>query len=474
MKRLLTFLVLVSMAAAAHADPTTDLLTAPYVKDFITLSTGPENGKQIVKYTIDTVSGSPKSADKLVFRSDGQINIYIHNLNPLTQAWVVEAKATPDVSYAAIKAFLDDLTALQDALLKASGTSVATEETPQGAPEAPAKKDDCAHLNDLINQAYALLTVQELSASVLQDLVAGANGHAGVTAASKEFVVKQKEIKINIEEARRTLAQIRTEYSALDNQPTKACGAVTGQILVDYIQVQSTADQIIAAKEALREQLGDLVKFLKPYLQQNAWHEPDLSDYLITSVTPTFTDQQTVTASVKEQSIQLDDDSMIVITSDEENVVAGTFTVRKSSFFVPERAVAVIYNNLTYPQYGTAMNKAGEMIVERAEDHQPIDGAMMLNLVMRFGRLNSSVVYPLLQLGVSSAKDFPGFLAGVGLRFVEPFRFSLSVGGMITRYKDLDGNLKIGDVVSGTDDINKHLTYKTSPVVIYGAMQLKF
>jgi hypothetical protein len=106
-------------------------------------------------------------------------------------------------------------------------------------------------------------------------------------------------------------------------------------------------------------------------------------------------------------------------------------------------------------------------------DHQPVNGALMLNLVMRLGN-SPSVAYPFLQFGVSSAKDFPGVLAGLGLRFVQPFNFSISAGGMITRYKDLDGNLKVGDTVTGTDDINKHLVYKTSPVVLYGAMQLKF
>lgn len=481
MKRLLGFLVMASMAATAHAgDPTTDLLTAPFVQDFIILSTAPgPGGKPIIKYAVDTVSGSPKTANGVVFRSDGEINIYIHNFNPLTQTWVVEQKATPDVSYAAIKAFLDDLKALQGALQPSAAAKEAmTKAFEQARLSSVAPLDPCAQftgcerLQCRIGQAFEILQKEVLAPAELQRLVNGATGYQGVVTASTGLVDKQKEIEANIKSAREELARIRTEYGALGNNPSQACTNISGQILVDYIQVQSTADRIIAAKEALRVQLGDLVKVLQPYLQQNAWFGQTLSDFFITSVTPTFENQQTVSASVKERTIQLDD-SKIVIKSDDANVIAGKFDVRRSSFFVPERAAAVIYNNLQYPQYGTAMNEAGKMVVKRTKDHQPIDGALMLNLVMRMGR-NSSVVYPLLQLGVSSAKDFPGFLAGVGLRFVEPFRFSLSVGGMITRYKDLDGNLKVGDVVSGTDDINKHLTYKTSPVVIYGAMQLKF
>ncbi|HTG34600.1 MAG TPA: hypothetical protein VLB76_16905 [Thermoanaerobaculia bacterium] len=474
MKRLLTFLVLVSMAAAAHAgDPTTDLLTAPFVQDFILLSTGPgPGGKPVVKYAIDTVSGSPKTANGVIFRSDGEINIYIHDFNPLTQTWVVEAKATPDVSYASIKAFLDDLKALQGSLPQPPAAPAALSASAVPPFDRCAQLTGCDRLTCRINQVFNTLNQGVLAATELQTLVNGATGHQGVTTASTGLIKQQQALKDNNDRARAELDAIRNEYSDLGHQHTQECAAITSRILIDYIQVQSTADQIIAKKEALRGQLGELVKILQPYLQQNAWFGPTLSDSFITSVTPTFENQQTVSASFKERTIQLDD-SKIVIKSDDANVVAGKFDVRRSSFFVPERAAAVIYNNLKYPQYGTAMNDEGKMVVERTKDHQPVGGALMLNLVMRMGR-NSSVVYPLFQLGVSSAKDFPGFLAGVGLRFVEPFRFSLSIGGMITRYKDLDGNLKVGDVVSGTDDINKHLTYKTSPVVLYGAMQLKF
>jgi hypothetical protein len=132
----------------------------------------------------------------------------------------------------------------------------------------------------------------------------------------------------------------------------------------------------------------------------------------------------------------------------------------------------MVYNSLKYPKYGTGKNTAGETIIVRNEDRKPIDGALMLNLVMRFG--SPSVAHPFLQFGVSSAKDIPGFLAGLGLRFNTPMAFSFSVGGMITRYKDLDDKDRIGKPVSGTAEIDEHLVYKTSPVALYGALQLKF
>lgn len=475
MKRLLVFLAILAMASSASAaDPTTEMLNAPLVQDYITLSLGRDGGKTIVRYTLDS-GASSRSADGRTFRSSDQIAIHIKDFNPLTQAWVVDSKATPDVSYTAIKAFFDDLSALQKALAPAGGAGTGTpgEDRTEEQMEA---LTGCAKLLKLIRDAHDALSEQALSASELQSLVSGATGNSGVTNAESTLALRQNDIVSENTAAREALDSIRSEFGTLhlekeDALPRDECTPINSRILVDYIQVNSTADQIIAAKEQLHAQIGDLRKSLQPYLERSEWHGKDLADYRIRSVTPTFAEQQEVSVSAKRRIVTLDGGSLSV-TTDDANVISGKFTVRKSSFFVAERAAAVIYNNLTYPQYGTTTNDNGETVVERVDDHDPINGALMLNLVTRLPR--TSVAHPLLQLGVSSAKDFPGFLAGVGLRFVEPFNFSISVGGMITRYKDLDGDLREGDPVSGTADIEKHLEYKTSDVKLYGAIQVKF
>ncbi len=469
MKRLLIFLTLLTLPGVAHAgDPTTEFLEAPLVGGFVTLSS---DGKTVT-YIID---GGPSSgtADGKTFRSNGQIAIHIQNFNPLTQVWTVEAKATPDANFTAIQAFLSDLKSLQDAL-----PAPPTPPSPAGGEEkakafaaAMAAADDCEKINLLIQKAYEALTDKELTAASLKGLVNGATGYNGVNAASVGLLKAQGDIDANVKNAQDALDLIRKTYSRLKNTPTANCKPVTGQILVDYVEVRTTADSIIATKEAIRRQIDLLLKTLQPFLGSSSPWFPNTNDYVISTVTPTFADQQNVTATAKVRSVSIKADS-IVDSTDDINVTTAAFVVRKNSIFAAERAAAIIYNNLKYPQYGTAKNGSGATVVQRTADHQPINGALMLNLVMRLG--SPSVAYPFLQLGVSSAKDFPGFLAGVGLRFVHPFNFSLSAGGMITRFKDLDGNLKIGDTVTGTDDINKHLVYKTSPVVIYGAMQLKF
>lgn len=479
MKRALIILALVSMAVAVHAaDPTTNALDSTYVKDFITLSQGQGNdSKPIVKFTSDSFApGSPKAVDGMSFRSSGEIAIHIANLNPLIETWAVEAKATPDLSYAAIKAFLDDLVALQGALPQPS--TVAGPPAGGGGPAAPPpcpvtpSVTGCDLLQKLVAQAYASLSTPAITAATLTEIVNGAKGHAGVTDSTKKLMAQQEAIEKSNACARTKLAAIRATFGSLDGAAKDQCLTVTGALLIDYVEVYSTAERIIAAKQALHKQLGGLVEILQPYTDDKVWRGPTLSDYEIVTLKPTFAEQRDITATVKTRTVTIANKS-ITVKTDDKNVVSARFDARKHSFFVAERAMAMVYNSLTYPDYGTGKNEAGETVIVRVEDRKPIDGAMMLNLVMRLGR-GASVVHPMIQLGVSTAKDFPGFLAGAGLRFAKPFSFSISAGGMITRYKDLDDPNRLGKPVSGTAEIQEHLVLKTSPVAAYGAIQLKF
>ncbi len=472
MKQVIAILIMLTVAVSAQAaDPTTDALNARFVEDYITLSAAPgKDGKTIVQFTIDGGS-SPKAIDGMHFRSNGEIAVHLKNFNPLTESWIVEATATPDVSHAAIKAFLDDLTTLQPALavpLERPAAPLATTGPPSGGGAQP--HPGCVEFNKRIREAYNALIAKELTAAKLNTFVNAANTYAGVTDALAQFAQTQNDIVTNNNTARTALAAIRSEFGSLEAAPKLDCPDVTGQILVDYIHVHSTAEQIISTKEALHKQLGEISTVLKRYSDRRKWRGPQLDEYAIDTVKPTPAEQQDITTSIKTKSVSLANNSIVV--TDEDDEVEAKFDVRNNSFFVAERAAAMVYNSLTYPQYGTGTNAAGETIIVQTEDRKPIDGALMLNLVTRLG--GPSVAHPFIQFGVSSAKDFPGFLAGLGFRFTAPFAFSISAGGMITRYKDLDDRSLIGKTVSGTAEIEDHLVYKTTPVAIYGAMELKF
>jgi hypothetical protein len=242
---------------------------------------------------------------------------------------MVEAKATPDVSYAAIKAFLDDLNTLKSALpQQPAGGSPAGGAAPGVDPCA--STTNCDRLNCRIKIAYKALTAPDLTPSDLQKIITEANGFAGVTTAANDLANAQAQIDNNVKAARDGLEKIRTDFGSLPQAGPAQCPQVTGQILVDYLDVHSTAGQIIAKKEALKKDLGDLVTILQPYLQQNVWRGPTFSDYEIRTVNPTFTEQQAVSVTAKARTVQLVS-STIVIKTDDANLISTKFDVRKSA-----------------------------------------------------------------------------------------------------------------------------------------------
>jgi hypothetical protein len=459
-------LALLLANSAFAADPTADLLGATHVNDFIRLSVETSGDKDIVVGEVDRETDTFHAMAGRTFAADGDVKIRIANFNPLLQVWTVDSAASVDPNFAAIKLFLDDLKSLQAAL-----PDVGKQELAEGVTE---ESPECIELRQLITAANDALKDPGLTADNLKEIADKATGYQGVSDAITALKKTASKMKENNVSARKALQDIRDEFgrSPSGGAPIKTCKAITSDILVDYIYATGRADRIIASRAALAASIEDLIKTsLTKYDNPKKWAGAGKVDLVFTTVTPTFENQFTVSASMKSRTVDVADDAATITTS--ATASAAVFMIRRETFWVPERTAAVIYNRLTYPKYGTHKDeKTGNLVVKREDDMQPVGGAMMLNLIPRFSR--TAPVHPMLQIGVSSAKDFPGFLAGIGLRFSQPTAFSISVGGMITRYKDLDGNLKENDVVTGTNDIDKHLVYKTSPIALYGAIQMKF
>ncbi len=475
---LLIATLIASPLAQAQVDRTTDLLEARYVKQYVRVTFGPRVAGKPIKllYAVDSVNDLDYAELEpgITFRSSGPIQVLLGDFNPLLQKYQVEQKATADVSYAAIKQFLEDLKEFQKALPSqplTGGGGTAT--------------DPCDILEGLITGIETAAKDPELTADSLKSIVDAAHGYSGspgsvdegVHGAVTNLTRAKKQITDNVDTIEKNLKRIRDEFTAdLGARPQHECTS-------DLARAKALADRyrelrdkitppIITSKKGLAASIDDLLAFLATFDDDKAWAGPNKSDYRIDAVKPTFEEMKTVTIHATAKKVSLVNDK-IVVTEVADTKVDASFDVRRSSFFVPERAAAMIYNRLTYPVYGTATDPdTGKTVVKRNDDHQPVGGAMMLNLVMRVG--GGSVAYPMLQFGVSSAKDFPGFLAGAGFRFTRPVAFSISFGGMITRFKDLDEGLHVGDVVTGTADIDKHLKFKTSDIATYGAIQIKF
>jgi len=534
------FLIAIPVIALAQTNPTTELLEAPYVREFVRVTFEPDRAPKPKTYTlrfgVDNFTDTDDFPKELVLRSDGDVDIFIGNYNPLQQAWTVKGEAIPDVSFKSVTDFFESLKKLQKDLpggaeqpgggerslstkrgcdklseLIASVTSKLNPDTPEFDPaEFRRKVDNAVGFDGVQNVAEFLETAKTLIAKNNKDATTELEnirtqfgtepGHKALQNCEPDspedlkaqIEAKQTAIetldaanaKLAATKTKKNAAKVETEIAKNDTakkaveddipileERLAAAEALATQIK-SFADLRKKANQIIEQKNKLAESIDKVLDDLAPYRVKGRWRGPDHTDWDIQSVLPDFKNQQKVTVSAKAKDVVLNDDGILVTKDADSTKSSAEFRVRQDSLIVPEGAVAVVYNSLHYPKYGT--EKVGDKtVVKRSKkDIDPWNAAVMLNLVMRLHR--KSVVYPMLQLGIGTAKDYPSLLAGVGLRFTEPVAFSMSVGGLITRYKDLDDTLKVDQEVTGTAELEKHLVYHTSPVVIYGAIQIKF
>ena len=64
----------------------------------------------------------------------------------------------------------------------------------------------------------------------------------------------------------------------------------------------------------------------------------------------------------------------------------------------------------------------------------------------------------MLQLGVGTGKELPTLLGGFGLRLTKPKKVSIAFGWVLAWKKDLN-NLKVGDEIKSTEELDKDLKY---------------
>ncbi len=137
--------------------------------------------------------------------------------------------------------------------------------------------------------------------------------------------------------------------------------------------------------------------------------------------------------------------------------------IRKTTF-TPVVSSGVLYTSVSFPQFGTDMNAAGETVVtETQSNDNEIAVAAYLNLYLN-NTWGSSLF---LQLGTGPSKEKPLIFLGAGVE-VAP-KFTLSAGTVFTWYPKLN-DLSIGDVVNGSSAINEDISFEfqTRPRFYFG------
>lgn len=159
-----------------------------------------------------------------------------------------------------------------------------------------------------------------------------------------------------------------------------------------------------------------------------------------------------------------------IVATETKEITQSTIRFREFDHFIPEASVGVAYTFFKYNTYGTITDSTGQQFIATPTENlvRNINIAAMLNYNLYSPNWK---LHPLWQIGAGINSGIPTLLTGIGLRG-EKFRIA---GGMaMTWINELD-KLKVGDRISGTDDINKDLKPQFSwPHKGYVSIQFNF
>ncbi len=177
------------------------------------------------------------------------------------------------------------------------------------------------------------------------------------------------------------------------------------------------------------------------------------------------------TFTIKQSGYRLSDKNEIV-NIETKDVIKKTLRVRKFQRFVPEVSIGTAYTFFKYRNYGTTFDSAGlktNNLFVASPTEDPVKNINITTMLNLNYYCPNSIVHPFYQLGVGINSGVPTLITGIGARsFLGLKGISISLGFALTWIKELD-KLKVGDKISGTEDIDKDLKYQvTSPKFYFG------
>ena len=507
--------------AASAADETKALLEAKRVKDAICVKYGEANvpnatkPEQKIQYAIDDTKTFRELKDTPTLSAKDTIFLRYAEFNPLTRGVAGSEKSEPDP----IEKQLADFSAaaatnlgaifptakLGGGLTDSKGDCTIARETCETVAASVQDMTDRVRVADTcranfttcvckaINTSLANLRTDasfytsQVTEDTLKAWMKKATGQDGVVKTIAAIKDVREPIKTNLEKsfvAYESLRALNAEsVSTQCARPptvkppneTPAQETARGQVELDDIErakIGRLADAATAnaAGKKLLESLNALITFLEPYETSANWRDGvkgPLTDYEFFASQPTATEKKTLTVSIAEKKLSLKEGA---VTHTASTPVESKLVLRYGRRFVPEVGMAVVYNDLRYPKYKVEEFEGQKIVASDGFDTANVQGAVMLNGFLDAG---SEFFFPGWQIGVSSAKDYPGLLAGVVFRLNRPQRFSLSTGAIVTWHKDLN-KLKVGSPVASAADIEADLKRRRSPTDWYVALQYTF
>lgn len=458
--RLLSVALVMAIGAGvlqAQGD-TVSLLQAPHVAKYLRIRVLHDDSTSLA-YRADATDDAffPLPDDFILVASQG-VSFRVTDFNPLVLDVTLKQALEDDASYKSVGQFLDQLAA--------TGKAVGFKPADDGKGNAaPAKvPPECLVLETrgeaLRKKLDKFLEAPDIDAKTVIAWTSDATGY------SKTKIVLSQ-IQETASKVGASATAIRDDITVIKSLQRDGCSNIDTDKLKGLL---SQAAAAVAARDKLKAALDEIAKRLDVLVSAtDKWRDgaAPLSDYELDVSKDTF-QKNKLTLSVVRREYTLKE-GVLTVTS--RPAVNHTFIVRHYCLLCPDTAAAAIYSDLRYPSYGTKQ-VGGATVVDRVSTSSGrVDAAVLLGLVCRCW--SPTFVYPQVHVGISSAKDFPGFLIGAGLRFTNLKDFSISGGRMFTWYKDLD-KLTVGGPVSGTAELNSDLRLKRAPTTWYGALQYSF
>lgn len=451
---------------------TRQFLDAPVVKANLRLRLSP--GTKTVQWAADgdgTFRGLDASS---LFLTRSSIYITYPALNPLRTQATASAVAADDPAFTTVTKLIESITTLS--------TTIAPPAASKGMPPPgyvpPPPPPECSDATSDIELLRGALYGESTSPKTVSVAIKGwidaidqsfAAGAEGTTAMQAGIAAISKSAESFTANANDASAKWKVIVGCISKAPDSQKGLY--EVAALTAQDRTRLQQLLA----LQKTTADLSELLtKDYADGSKWTGSTATDFIVgAEVKPTFEKMQNVTVKITSTNLKVDGITS-VLSVDQEVAGSATLTVRRYSALAPEIGIGAVLGTLKTPVYGTGKNAAGQTIVAQTDTKSlSINPTILANFVCRCG---AGLLSPMVQIGVATSKDLPGILLGGGLRLFGLGKGDVALGGgaLFGWYKDLQ-KLKVGDVVSGTSDINSDLGYISTPKIGgYVAIQYKF
>jgi hypothetical protein len=411
------------------------------------------------------------------------INVYIRPLNPLSYTWDGESKIIIDpIDDEALKALSDIVSKLPESANSLIQGQIATNII-----------DNTKF--KLSNEQKALIESSTSSYKNKTNLIESIfkNVKIKLKSINDSLGVNKKDLfskifnslkSISFNDSKSTGREIRTCYNEINkfesfyneietqiNQTQKMIDGITEDSIPTYTLKFIFNSIIKEQKHNLTEQKKRVDQLRQAYTIVNKVYENATTDrgpHLSWSI-PTTSELETpkgkinlYTITIKESGLKLND-SKELVNGESKEILKKTIRVRRFQRFIPEVSIGTAITSFKYLTYGTTTDSTGQQFVGTPVEAQMrnINIATMINFNYF---IPESQIHPFCQLGAGINSGMPTLLAGFGIRSNISGLKRLAVsGGIATTWLRQLTNLKVGDKVSGTADIEKDFKFNSAP-----------